>query len=256
MCIRDSISPDFYVFSMFLRRFSSEHRWISLSLSIVGVLIVFVTTLWITMEKQLSDSIQYRRGVDLRVTNIGTFGVGSFDNVLEKVNTNLNIDNFSRGWRSSFNLEGDTGQVLAINPNEILDQSWFHRDDFSDTNMIELMNLIMAGQYTKKITLPQYSTEIRLWAKSLDIFAELAVWVVLIDSNEQVKVVSLGKVKGVEWDLLNATIPEDLAGPISVIGIQFFQPGTSGILQIGDVLLDDIHAVSYTHLTLPTSDLV
>ena len=238
------ISPDFYVFSMFLRRFSSEHRWISLSLSIVGVLIVFVTTLWITMEKQLSDSIQYRRGVDLRVTNIGTFGVGSFDNVLEKVNTNLNIDNFSRGWRSSFNLEGDTGQVLAINPNEILDQSWFHRDDFSDTNMTELMNLIMAGQYTKKITLPQYSTEIRLWAKSLDIFAELAVWVVLIDSTEQVKVVSLGKVKGVEWNLLNATIPEDLTGTTSVIGIQFFQPGTSGTLQIGDVLLDDIHVLS------------
>ena len=110
--------------------------------------------------------------------------------------------------------------------------------------MTELMNLIMAGQYTKKITLPQYSTEIRLWAKSLDIFAELAVWVVLIDSNEQVKVVSLGKVKGVEWDLLNATIPEDLSGPISVIGIQFFKPGTSGILQIGDVLLDDIHVLS------------
>ncbi|GIT16200.1 MAG: hypothetical protein CM1200mP37_7810 [Chloroflexota bacterium] len=131
---------------------------------------------------------------------------------MEKVNTNLNIDNFSRGWRSSFNLEGDTGQVLAINPNEILDQSWFHRDDFSDTNMTQLMNLIMAGQYTKKITFPQYSTEIRLWAKSLDIFAELAVWVVLIDSNEQVKVVSLGKVKGVEWNLLNATIPEDLTG--------------------------------------------
>ena len=261
------ISSDFYVFSIFLSRSSGDHKWISLSLSIVGVVMVFATTLWITMEKQRSDSIQYRRGVDLRVTNIGTFGTGSFDNVLEKVNMNLNIDNFSIGWRSSFNIEGDVGQVLAINPNEILDQSWFHRDDFSNTNITELMKSIMSDQYTRKIILPERSTEIGLWAKSLDIFSELSVlpersteiglwtksldtfselsvWVVLIDANQQVEAVSLGKVKGIEWDLLKATIPINLVDPIYITGVQFFQPGTSGILQIGDVLLDDVHVVS------------
>ena len=263
----DFVSSHFYVFSMFLSRSSSDYKWISLSISLIGVVMVFVMTQWITMENQLSDSIQYRRGVDLRVTNIGTFGIGSFNNVIEKINMNRGFDNFSIGWRNSFNVAGNTGQVLAINPNEILDQTWFHRDDFSDIAMTELMDLIMMGQYTRKIILPdnsneiglwaksldifseliiipERSTEIGLWTKSLDIFSELSVWVVLIDANQQVEAVSLGKVKGIEWDLLKATIPINLVDPIYITGVQFFQPGTSSILQIGDVLLDDFHVVS------------
>lgn len=223
-----------------------QYTWLVLLLVLVTGLGIFATTVGGTLTRSQDEQIQFETPTDMRIQGTPLFLREGLQGMLDDFAATPAIDSGALGYRTSASLGNVSMQLLALEPQEYAEIAWF-RDDFADTGLDRIMSMIEVTSSGEGMTLPADTRNIAMWIKPLEPQPLMSVWVVVQDSAGVVKPVSLGDVGELEWHKLSKNIPEELTGPIDLMAVSLYEPGTatqtSGGGTPGTVLFDDIHVV-------------
>ena len=223
-----------------------QYTWLVLLLVLVTGLGIFATTVGGTLTRSQDEQIQFETPTDMRIQGTPLFLREGLKGMLEEFVDTPAIDSGALGYRTSASLGNVSMQLLALEPQEYAEIAWF-RDDFANADLEQIMSMIEVTASGEGMTLPADAQSIGLWIKPLEPQPLMSVWVVVQDSAGVVKPVSLGDVGELEWHKVSKNIPEELTGPIDLMAVSLYEPGTatqtSGGGTPGTVLFDDIHVV-------------
>ena len=223
-----------------------QYTWLVLLLVLVTGLGIFATTVGGTLTRSQDDQIQFETPTDIRIQGTPLFLSEGLGGMLEGFVDTPAIDSGALGYRSSASIRNISMQLLALEPEAFAEIGWF-RDDFANASLEQIMGMIAVTDRQEGITLPEDSQSIGLWIKPQEPQPLMSVWVVVQDSAGVVKTVSLGEVGELEWHKVSGNLPEDLTGPIDLMAVSLYEPGTttqsSGGGTPGTVLFDNVQVV-------------
>ena len=212
---------------------------------LVSGVVVLSTTVGGTLERNQEDRIRYRVATDIRVENIPARVSGTTEAMKNRYERIPGVMNATVALRSDGSAAASSAQVLALESREFSSVTWY-RDDFSELDLGVLMAALRSGTQVERAEIPDFATAIGLWAKSRDPMPGLTVWVVVEDSRGSVTSIPLGTPGSQEWTLLAAEFPSRLPRPLHLVSVQISEPGVGTSLTPGQILFDDIHAMSNT----------
>ena len=234
--------------SMGLRQMArNPYQYTGLVLLIVLVsgVVVLSTTVGGTLERNQEDRIRYRVATDIRVENIPARVSGTTEAMKNRYERIPGVMNATVALRSDGSAAASSAQVMALESREFSSVTWY-RDDFSELDLGVLMAALRSGTQVERAEIPDFATAIGLWAKSRDPMPGLTVWVVVEDSRGSVTSIPLGTPGSQEWTLLVAEFPSRLPRPLHLVSVQISEAGVGTSLTPGQILFDDIHAMSNT----------
>ena len=227
-----------------------QYSWLVLLLVMVTGLGVLTTTVGGTLSRSHEERILYDTAADVRISNIPDFMArGGVDILKRRYLTIPGVTTVSLALRDQGRVgagfSGSPFNLLAVEPGDFPYMSWY-RDDFSDRPLSGLMQSLQSNVRTSPVNIPEGATEIGLWAKPLDEYPGMFVWMVLQDGRGTVETVSLGRLGPAQWHRLTAEIPFYLRAPLQLVSVQIFEPVQGPQGTPGTILFDDIHATMGT----------
>ena len=226
-----------------------QYTWLVLLLVLVTGLGVFATTVGGTLTRSQTDRVLYEVASDMRVIGQPIFFATTLLDMKEKIVNSPGFDEASLALRTSGTVGASNAQILAVQPREFSEISWF-RDDFADRSLKEVLTeLDSMKNSSMPITLPDDATDIGTWIRPLEEHPLISMWVVLEDRRGLRRTVSLGGIGETEWHQLSTQLPPNLDKPINLVAIAFYEPGVSGVpgrggSAKGTILLDNLYTVS------------
>ncbi len=220
-----------------------QYTWLVLLLVLVTGLGIFATTVGGTLTRSQEEQVRFAVPSDIRVQGRPIFLSEGLRAMRARFVATPAITDSALGYRSSGTIGSINMQVLALEPEKFAQIAWF-RDDFADVPLEQIMSEIVVPDVEKKVTLPVGAQSIGLWLKPLELQPLMSVWVVVQDSKGTVRTISLGEAGETEWHMLSNDLPDTLDGPLDLLAVSLYEPGTTTQTQgggrPGTVLFDDI----------------
>lgn len=234
----------------FLRLARSPYRysWPILLFVLAAGLSVLATTLSSTLARSTSDQIAYQTAADIRVVDVSATG-GADGSTMQTVRSLPGVENAALAVRDTQSAFGPTGNgesftTLAVDPTRFADVSWF-RPDFASASLSTLMNQIKSGAPAPLIPIPNGTTKIGAWARANPTVPNLFLWVVIQDAQGRTVTMTLGAIKGPNWNYQSGEIPQQLDYPANIVSVLVYQPGGKNAGSVSNVYLADFDA-TYT----------
>ena len=221
-----------------------QYTWLVLLLVLVTGLGIFATTVGGTLTRSQDEQILFQTPTDIRIQGTPLFLSEGLRGMREDYIGTPAIESGALGYRSSASIGNVSMQLLALEPEGFGEIGWF-RDDFADTDLEQIMGMIAVTDGPNGMTLPAGSQSIGLWIKPQELQPLMSVWAVVQDSAGTVRTLQLGDVGELEWHKVSNELPADLTGPLDLMAVSLYEPGTStqtsGGGTPGTVQFDDVH---------------
>ena len=222
-----------------------QYSWLVLLLVMVTGLGVLATTVGGTLDRSYEERIHYEVAADLRVTGLSMYFSRGLDDLKRNFMEIPGVTALSVALRTSgivgSTYSGVRFSLLAVESEGFPDISWY-RDDFSKQPLTEVMRALQSKSRVERVEIPEGASGLMVWAKPQDSYPNMFLWAVVQDSRGVMDTLSFGAIGPPEWTLMETTIPGTLAGPLSLVSIQIFEPVFGPAGTPGTILLDDIHA--------------
>ena len=243
-CLMTRSAPVWLSISLWhMARNPLQYTWLVLLLVLVTGLGIFATTVGGTLTRSQEEQVRFAVPADIRVQGRPIFLSEGLQAMRERYVETPAFTHSALGYRSSGTIRNINMQVLALEPEKFAEIAWF-RDDFADIPLEQIMHAIAVPNDEEKVTLPAGAQSIGLWLNPLQLQPLMSVWVVVQDSEGTVQTISLGEVGETEWHKVSSDLPDTLKGPLNLLAVSLYEPGTTTQSQgggtPGTVLLDDI----------------
>ncbi|MCI0438755.1 MAG: FtsX-like permease family protein [Chloroflexi bacterium] len=223
-----------------------QYTWLVLLLVLATGLGVLATTVGGTLDRNQQERVLYDVATDYRVTEIPSFVARDVGGLSARYLTIPGVNAAIPAMRG----EGEFGSVLtnrqfeylALEPVEFSRVSWY-RNDFSQRPLGQLMRQLDSEATVEPVEIPEWATELRVWVKPQQFFLNMSLWMVLQDGFGRNATVTFERMGPPTWNLLSARIDSRLQPPVKLLSVQVSEPGFGQTGSVGNVLLDDIHAV-------------
>ena len=215
---------------------------LSLLLVLVTGLATFAATVGTTLAQRDEDVVRYDVAADLRVADIGRYeDISALRRTYEAAPAVERVSAAYRGRVLGLPGVGDEFDLLAVEAHSFRDTSWY-RDDFSDRNLVELMESVARRDGTGPAPLPGGASGLGLWAKLGPVSPHVLAAVTLRDGSGSTTTLDLGTLNQREWTQITTDLPAGMEPPVTVTSIRLLPlPGLIGIS--GSVLVDSLFAV-------------
>ncbi|MCH8206300.1 MAG: ABC transporter permease [Chloroflexi bacterium] len=223
-----------------------QYSWLVLLLVMVTGLGLLATTVGGTLDRSHEQRILYDVAADVRVSNMEPFSGVSREGLRDRFLAVPGVTAASLMFRASGRL-GATGggrgfDLLAVEPQEFPYMSWW-RDDFASQPVEGVMRALYPGARTEPLVIPEGATEVGVWIKPDEAYANIFMWIVVEDSRKIVETLSVGELGEPDWNLMRAEIPSRLEPPLQVLAVQLWEPGFGPTGTPGSLVFDELHAV-------------
>ena len=243
----------FFLVTRNFSRDSSQYMWIIILLAISSGILVFGTTLSLTMTRSMKESVLHQIGTDGRITSsLDQFYRPNYslEKHRQKLMANSEVGTITRAMRTKANTgstpSGYKFQLLAFDRES---EALWSRSDYSSKPMESVLGKLVPSEDVLPIVIPSSATHIGLNLKFDNSYPNMTTKLVLIGADGTGTNLSMGVIKSNEWTRVTADIPDDVVGPSKLSSIQFLEPGSglsgsSGSVEISDVFYLDSETVS------------
>jgi hypothetical protein len=222
-----------------------QYSWLVLLLVLVTGLGVLATSVGGTLNRSYQERILYDVAADIRVSAVPGYLARGRQALKEVYATIPGVTSVSLALRgggtTGSNFAGDQFDVLALESQDFQYISWY-RDDFSERPLSGIMRALQPPARVEPLIIPERATRLGVWAKPLDSYANVFLWMVIQDGRGITRTVTLGRVGEPEWHLMTTEIPTGLEPPLQLVSLQIFEPVFGPAGTPGAILLDDIQA--------------
>ena len=238
----------FFIVSRNFSRNSAQYIWIIILLAISSGILVFSTTLSLTIAQSMEERILHKIGGDGRiVSSSDQFYRSNYS--LEKQQEKLmdipEVKSITRAMRATAKTgstaSGYKFELLAFDTKSNIPWS---RSDFSSQPMNLVLDKLLPLHEIFPVGIPDSATHIGANLKFDDNYPNITTKVGLIDSDGEGMNFSLGVVNSNDWTRVTVELSHDDLGPLKLSSIQFVEPGfglsgSSGSVEISDVFYVD-----------------
>ena len=224
-----------------------QYTWMILLLVLATGLGILATTVGGTLERSQIERVLFEEGADLRVT-ASLLAKGGISEVLRNSRELGDVEHVVQGLRERGQSGGSTVEVLAVDTAGFADVAWY-REDFSDSSLPQLMDLLNPGEPTGRIPLPDDTNGIGLWVKPDPFIPGLDLYAQIENDRGELQTVIMNTLRTDDWQFLIGNIPDHVKPPFSLVSIHMFEPGgdpTAGLsgtpVTPGRLYIDDIIA--------------
>ena len=229
-----------------MARDPARYSWLALLLVLNGGASVLAATVGATLDRHYEERIRYEVGSDIRVHSLQTH-LGHRDGRLERLFGDIpEIESVAVALRENGRIGAGGGGAefayLAVNADNF--KAW-ERDDFSDEPLDALL-AALAAPAAAGIPVPVGTDEFRLWAKPAARYPLVFLWMVVQGADGRVDTLSFGEMPNPRWTLMSVDVPDSVKQPMKVLSIQINEPGYGAVGTVGEIVFDDLQAVSKT----------
>ena len=222
-----------------------QYSWLVLLLVIGGGIGILATTVGATLDRSYEERVRYTVGSDVRVHNLHSH-LGRRDGTIEQTfGTIPGVRSLSVAVRDRGRLGvGQTGTGFSFLAVESDNFDGWYRGDFSEDTLGRVLSNLEPRDAATPVLVPDGPDLIQMWVSPASFYPLIFVWVVVRDASGKSDTISLGELDAPGWNLMSAELPEDLVRPLEVVSIQINEPGFGATGTVGEVLFDDLQAVT------------
>ena len=234
----------FYLVFRNFARDSGRYIWVILLLAITSGILVFATTLSMTITRSNLEKALYKIGSDGRITlsNDQFYRSNySLKNHQDKLIGNTRVATVTRIMRTDSKAGstklGHKFEFMAFDPT--INNSW-SRPDFSEQPMESILNKLNPFSADHQLVIPVTATHIGVNLKFDNNYPNITTKIGLIDNKGKTFNLSLGRINSTDWTKAIVELPDDVSGPLKLLSIYISEPGfgpsgTSGGMEISDL---------------------
>ncbi len=229
-----------------------RYSWLALLLTLSAGIGVLATTVGATLDRSYEERARYAVGADIRIADLASHLGRRDGRVQETFGSVDGVESVTIAHRGDGGVgAGEIGsrfEYLAVDTGSF--DAW-HRADFSEIPLSELIALLKPPEPSRTLELPPDARRIRVWVKPDSYYPLIFLWMTLRDANGRVDTVSLGALGEAAWTLMDARIPEELTPPIELVGIHLNEPGYGATGTAGAALFDDVEVLTNDFIAKP-----
>lgn len=219
-----------------------QYSWLVLLFVLATGVAILSTTVGDTLRRSNVEQVLYDAPSDLRINALAGYQEGGINGLKDRIEEIPGLESASIGFRTSGVIGATNVEVLAVESDVFSEVVWF-RDDFSDNTLDEVMSSLNFVEEMERIVIPDGTNILGIWARPESTYSSILLWVVVQDAAGVMHTLELGNLNNTDWQLFKSKIPLNLEKPLSLVSVQFFEPGLSEVGHIsGAVFLDDIYA--------------
>ena len=224
-----------------------QYSWLVLLVVMVTGLGILATTVGGTLDRSYEERVLYEVAADLRITGVPSYSTQGNESMKRRYLAMPGVSSVSLALRGEGSVgatySGNAFNVLAVESEEFPYMSWY-RDDFSVRPLPQVMSLLRTGANLPAITLPEGADTLHVWARPVEEYSNIYLWMVIQDKRGITETITFGPVIGAEWALMESQVPRHLQSPMSLVSVQIYEPAFGPGGTAGTILLDDIHATA------------
>ena len=224
-----------------MARNPGQYTGLVLLLVLVTGLAILSTTVGGTLERSQRDRVLYDIASDIRIADLNSSRPGGLRALEEEIRGLSGVTSVATAFRFNGSIGATRFQVLGLEPGEFAAMSWY-RDDFSSRPLVSVMGELASIERLEPPAIPEGATMLGAWARAEQIFFNLSIWMVLEDDTGHLTSISLGRLQGLDWQLMTGTIPDYIRRPLTLVAVQVSEPGRGNQNTPGRIRIDNIHA--------------